>query len=120
MASKHLFPAPDVDGTTVAGDLDRGDAPSGSSSGKARPRFPDVPIPNAIDLPFVDAEQYLDTKRPFCVRVDGSHGGVLGALRALDEELRAAGYASIISHKKPVNWAGREVPPGNIGLYTHG
>jgi hypothetical protein len=127
--SKQLFPAPDVDGTTVAGDY-RDDAPTGpsklSSSSKAgsrspvKPRFPDVPIPDAAELPFVDAEQYLATKRPFCVRVDGARGGVLGALRELDAELTAAGYPSIFSKKKPVDWAGREVMPGSIGLYTRG
>jgi hypothetical protein len=90
---------PDIDGTTVRGGSQYGDDSFGDAS-KTIPKFIEKPSPraaklaandvsasDATHLPFVDAEQYLDTKRPFCVRIDAARGGVIGALRELDAEL---------------------------------
>lgn len=91
---------PDFDGTTVRGGSQNGDDAFGDGP-KTIPKFiakpspraaelaaNDVPASEAAHLPFVDAAQYLDTKRPFCVRIDASRGGVVGALTELDAELR--------------------------------
>jgi hypothetical protein len=90
----------DIDGTTVRGGTSQfGD--DANSPKSTTPKYMEKPSPRAAELaandvrasdvtqlPFVDAEQYLDTKRPFCVRIDPARGGVFGALKELDTELR--------------------------------
>jgi hypothetical protein len=124
MASTSL--RPDYEGTTIRGGSQHGDDDSKmipqhiDKSRAARTAANDIAVTATAQLPFVDSEEYLDKKRPFCVRISESRGGVVGALQQLDTELRQAGHPSIFSGKNPVNWTGRNVSPGEIGLYLHG
>ncbi|KAH9991862.1 hypothetical protein BJV77DRAFT_1004826 [Russula vinacea] len=56
--------------------------------------------------------------RPFVVLIKKT--GVIGALQELDGHLRTAGYNKILSKKKPSEWTGKEIAPGQIGLINHG
>lgn len=67
----------------------------------------------AEELPFVDSSAYLDTKRPFLVRIKDN---VRNALLELNEELIREGRTPLISKKKPGQLLGREVYSGAFGL----
>lgn len=108
-APSETFDGSTLYGGTVAGDRERPVNPTGKAPGpgpgkgrggsydapggrkRADAGDQDITASTVDDLPFVDAEQYLSTKRPFCVRLDPDRGGVVGALRQLDEELRSVG-----------------------------
>ncbi|KAJ7098150.1 hypothetical protein B0H15DRAFT_773252 [Mycena belliarum] len=47
-------------------------------------------------------------------------GGLIAALAALDKELIEYGRSSILSKKMPVQWMGKEITPGQLGLINHG
>jgi hypothetical protein len=97
MAFASSSARPDIDGTTAHGGSHYGEdslgdipktIPKVAEKSRAARIAHDVPANAAGDLPFVDSEQYLDSKRPFCVKIDNSRGGVVGALKELDTELR--------------------------------
>ncbi|KAI0261866.1 band 7 domain-containing protein [Gloeopeniophorella convolvens] len=99
------------DGTTVMdGPMNgsylraHGQSPGGKS---ADPSMPDKPIVNK----FTKMPDYFAEDRPFVVRIGKS--GLIGALQELDQHLRKA-------HKKPTDWIGKEIAPGQVGLINHG
>ncbi|KAL8279263.1 hypothetical protein RQP46_008300 [Phenoliferia psychrophenolica] len=55
---------------------------------------------------------------PFFHRI--GENGLVGALTALDDELRASGLEGILSKKQPWSWTGKTVSPGEAGLYSKG
>jgi hypothetical protein len=63
---------------------------------------------------------YLSVSRPFFVPITEAKGGLLGALRELDDQLESAGRNRILSKKRPTSWIGKTVEPGQAGLYSHG
>lgn len=67
---------------------------------------------------FAKTSDYFSEERPFVVLI--GKGGVIGALRELDEHLRNGGHSKIISDKNPTDWIGKEIAPGQIGLINHG
>lgn len=118
-SSTHImsnFGGDAFDGATAIGD-NNGPAMFATNSGNSnkKPSSPTgksgmVAPTNGIDaakLDWVDSSAYLNTKRPFCVKI-GSKGGVRGALEELNAELKAAGLPGIISKKRPHQLIGRE------------
>ncbi|KAG8855049.1 hypothetical protein FRB96_007244 [Tulasnella sp. 330] len=67
---------------------------------------------------FGDNLDYMDEKRQYFVRI--GEGGLLAALEKLDQELVQGGHQHLLSKKKPITWAGREVGLGQIGKINHG
>lgn len=55
---------------------------------------------------------YRSHNRPLLVRIDKE--GVVKALHTLNDELKAAGLAQLISNKRPHQIIGREVNPGSF------
>lgn len=113
-------------GTTVLGDSsDIGgdsnfhpnfskDTTSVSPKGKAPTRSNGAPA-----VKFDEQTNYLeDQSRPFFVVV--GKGGAIEALHKLDKQLQNAGQNRILSKKKPTDWIGREINPGQLGMINHG
>ncbi|KAI0692907.1 band 7 domain-containing protein [Cytidiella melzeri] len=73
---------------------------------------------HSTPLPFGENAEYLDQERPFCVSI--GKDGLIAALGKLDEQLRKSGKEHILSSKKPTDWIGREITPGQLGLINHG
>ncbi|KAI0717062.1 hypothetical protein C8Q76DRAFT_617747 [Earliella scabrosa] len=67
---------------------------------------------------FATAVDYMEEERPFFVKI--GKDGLIAALQKLDRQLRASGRVHILSTKKPTDWIGQEVTPGQIGLINHG
>jgi len=84
-------------------------------AGKSTTTYKDA---NKSKAPFVIAGDYMDDSTPYFVRVEKD--GVVAALQKLDLELRNSGQNHLISGKKPTDWIGREITPGNVGLINHG
>ncbi|PPQ64648.1 hypothetical protein CVT26_002738 [Gymnopilus dilepis] len=61
---------------------------------------------------------YTIQDRPFFVPI--GKDGVIAALEKLDSQLLGAGRTRLLSKKKPTDWTGREVVPGQLGLINHG
>ncbi|KAJ7063072.1 band 7 domain-containing protein [Mycena amicta] len=59
-----------------------------------------------------------NAERPFYVPIGA--GGVIAALETLDKQLKESGRVSIFSKKQPVQWTGKEIQPGQLGLINHG
>lgn len=70
----------------------------------------------ATDLSSNDAQKI--TERPFFVVI--GKGGLLAAIQELDTQLQQAGRTRLLSKKKPITWAGKEITPGQLGLFNHG
>jgi len=66
---------------------------------------------------FLQAD-YLQTDRPFFINI--GKDGLIAALKSLDNLLRESGRTHILSSKKPTDWIGKEITPGNLGLINHG
>ncbi|KAJ7715952.1 hypothetical protein DFH07DRAFT_862545 [Mycena maculata] len=62
-------------------------------------------------------DDYLK-ERPFYVPI--GKGGLIAALETLDQQLVEFGRSKLLSKKRPVQWAGREITPGQLGLINHG
>ncbi|THH00117.1 hypothetical protein EW026_g2372 [Hermanssonia centrifuga] len=62
--------------------------------------------------------EYMNTERPFFVTI--GKDGLIAALQKLDLELRNSGRTYILSHKRPTDWIGKEITPGQLGLINHG
>ncbi|KAH9836293.1 uncharacterized protein C8Q71DRAFT_761713 [Rhodofomes roseus] len=67
---------------------------------------------------FVASPEYHLNDRPFFVTIDKT--GLIGALQKLDQQLKQSGRSHILSRKRPTDWIGKEVTPGQIGLINHG
>ncbi|KAI0754187.1 band 7 domain-containing protein [Daedaleopsis nitida] len=67
---------------------------------------------------FAMGVDYMEEERPFFVKI--GKDGLIAALQKLDQQLRAAGRVHILSTKKPTDWIGKSVTPGQIGLINHG
>ncbi|EMD35680.1 hypothetical protein CERSUDRAFT_85643 [Gelatoporia subvermispora B] len=67
---------------------------------------------------FLRTEDYTLGNRPFFVNI--GKDGLIAALQKLDTQLKNAGMTHILSSKRPTDWIGREVTPGEIGLINHG
>ncbi|KAF8516339.1 band 7 domain-containing protein [Hysterangium stoloniferum] len=94
------------------------DLPLGSDgvyAGKSTTTYKDA---NKSKAPFVIAGDYMDDGKPYFIKVEKD--GVVAALQKLDLELRNSGQNRLISRKKPTDWIGKEITPGNIGLVNHG
>ncbi|PPR04948.1 hypothetical protein CVT24_010406 [Panaeolus cyanescens] len=87
-----------------------------SKENHATVEFP-TPAISAADMAFTTSDYSLHD-RPFFVPI-GKHG-VIAALEKLDQQLKAAGRASVLSKKDPTDWIGNEVTPGQLGLINHG
>lgn len=57
--------------------------------------------------------------RPFYFPIDPA-GGIIDALKKLDEDLRKKGGTSLLSKKEPIKLFGTEIKPGQVGLVNHG
>ncbi|EJF56795.1 hypothetical protein BD309DRAFT_926774 [Dichomitus squalens] len=92
------------------------------SNGKPRFHHEDPPLKKSqrqqSAANFVTAVDYMEEDRPFFVKI--GKDGLIGALQKLDGQLRNAGRPHILSTKKPTDWIGKEVTPGQIGLINHG
>ncbi|KAJ7684924.1 hypothetical protein DFH06DRAFT_1156894 [Mycena polygramma] len=64
-----------------------------------------------------NTDDYLK-ERPFYVPI--GHGGLIAALETLDQQLVEFGRNKILSKKLPVQWGGKEITPGQLGLVNHG
>ncbi|KAJ7172723.1 hypothetical protein C8R46DRAFT_1162085 [Mycena filopes] len=62
-------------------------------------------------------DDYLK-ERPFYVPI--GKGGLIAALETLDRQLAESSRNTILSKKVPVQWGGREINPGQLGLINHG
>ncbi|OCH86450.1 band 7 domain-containing protein [Obba rivulosa] len=67
---------------------------------------------------FLKPEDYTLADRPFFVNI--GKDGLIAALQKLDVQLKNDGRTHILSRKRPTDWIGREVTPGQIGLISHG
>ncbi|KAK7023770.1 band 7 domain-containing protein [Favolaschia claudopus] len=74
-------------------------------------------IPETLNTFSFTTDDYLK-ERAFYVPI--GLGGLIAALEALDEQLVQSGRSKILSKKRPVAWAGREITPGRIGLINYG
>jgi regulator of protease activity HflC (stomatin/prohibitin superfamily) len=61
---------------------------------------------------------YTVEERPFFVPI--GKDGVIAALEKLDRQLQDAGRTRLLSKKRPTDWTGKEVIPGQLGLINHG
>ncbi|KZT69996.1 hypothetical protein DAEQUDRAFT_235048 [Daedalea quercina L-15889] len=117
------------EGTVTSDSATAIDAPTSSTGWRreARRHSPDgytekldaghySPAPNKSNV-FRDLESHL-VDRPFFVTI--GEGGIIQALQKLDEQLKQSGRTHILSSKRPTDWIGREVTPGQIGLINHG
>ncbi|GAA6013043.1 hypothetical protein JCM10207_006150 [Rhodosporidiobolus poonsookiae] len=90
--------------------------------GSGQPRHDDPPAkpkPSFLaDAPSLAA--FASQGTPFFHTIEESSGGLLGALKRLDEELVAAGRDHLISHKAARQLIGRTIEPGCAGLYVCG
>ncbi|KAJ7219050.1 hypothetical protein GGX14DRAFT_434369 [Mycena pura] len=75
---------------------------------------PQIPI---VGNKFSLTDDYLK-ERPYYVPI--GKGGLIAALETLDKQLMESGRNSILSKKTPVQWAGKEIQPGQLGLINHG
>ncbi|GAA6039160.1 hypothetical protein JCM8097_000441 [Rhodosporidiobolus ruineniae] len=111
-------------GSTVIGDpfapqlygideLDAGD------KGKQRAGAPARKLTSFLDDP-PSLVQLQREGTEFFHQIDDANGGLLGALKRLDEELVASGRQHLISHKRGRRLFGRPIEPGQAGFYTHG
>ncbi|EIW54804.1 band 7 domain-containing protein [Trametes versicolor FP-101664 SS1] len=104
------------DGTTV---VDGHVSTVVSGNGKARFEEPFKPSAHkASAANFVSALDYMEEDRQFFVKIEKD--GLIAALQKLDRQLKNAGRGHILSRKKPTDWIGKEVTPGQIGLINHG
>ncbi|TFK87557.1 hypothetical protein K466DRAFT_586278 [Polyporus arcularius HHB13444] len=100
-----------VDGTTSASPhFTNGKAPISEEPHKTRLEYSAANFATAVD--------YMEEERPFFVKI--GKDGLIAALQKLDQQLRAAGRIHVLSTKKPTDWIGKEVKPGQIGLINHG
>jgi hypothetical protein len=83
------------------------------SNGKAK-QVKHVPITSKFDA----QPQDLEATRPFFVSI--GKDGVIAALQKLDGQLVHAGQSRLISRKKPTDWIGNQVAPGQLGMINHG
>ncbi|KAH8082803.1 hypothetical protein BXZ70DRAFT_958695 [Cristinia sonorae] len=93
------------------------------SSGEPGPSYkinhgnhPEIPMPHAAKL--TPTPDYTLTERPFFVLI--GKDGLIGALNKLDRQLQNSGHPHILSKKRPTDWIGKEINPGQIGLINHG
>ncbi|KAF9475052.1 hypothetical protein BDN70DRAFT_884159 [Pholiota conissans] len=61
---------------------------------------------------------YTVEERPFFIPIGPD--GVIAALEKLDRQLQEAGRTRLLSKKRPTDWTGKEVVPGQLGLINHG
>jgi regulator of protease activity HflC (stomatin/prohibitin superfamily) len=61
---------------------------------------------------------YVPEERPFFVLI--GKDGIIAALEKLDRQLKDSRRRGVLSKKKPTNWTGKEVIPGQFGLINHG
>ncbi|KAF8969857.1 hypothetical protein BDZ97DRAFT_2055545 [Flammula alnicola] len=61
---------------------------------------------------------YTVEERPFFIPI--GKDGVIAALEKLDQQLRESGRTRLLSKKRPTDWTGKEVVPGQLGLINHG
>ncbi|KAJ7470520.1 hypothetical protein FB451DRAFT_1253977 [Mycena latifolia] len=109
--------------STVVGDApatfrkDQRDAflkePSSSNTAHA----PQPAIPKVGNEFSFNNDDYLK-ERPFYVPI--GKGGLIAALETLDQQLVEYGRNKILSKKMPVQWMGKEITPGQLGLINHG
>ncbi|KAI0783708.1 band 7 domain-containing protein [Abortiporus biennis] len=66
---------------------------------------------------FLQAD-YMLTDRPFFIEI--GKDGLIAALQKLDLQLRNSGRSHVLSRKRPTDWIGKEITPGNLGLISHG
>ncbi|KAJ8520996.1 hypothetical protein ONZ45_g2256 [Pleurotus djamor] len=67
---------------------------------------------------FITADDYTVEERPFFVRI--GKAGLIAALQELDAQLVKSGRNKLLSSKVPVDWTGKEIAPGQVGLINHG
>ncbi|KAJ7752097.1 hypothetical protein B0H16DRAFT_1547425 [Mycena metata] len=85
-------------------------------NGKVAP--PHAPTNTKVGNEFsFTTDDYLK-ERPFYVPI--GKGGLTAALETLDRQLAEYGRNTILSKKMPVQWGGREINPGQLGLINHG
>ncbi|KAI0072143.1 band 7 domain-containing protein [Panus rudis PR-1116 ss-1] len=105
------------DGTTVVNGpssvAGNGNGALGSSSSKARSTHP-----NPVAADFLRTVDYLEGERPYFVGI--GKDGLIGALQKLDKRLKETQGSHILSRKRPTDWIGKEITPGQLGLINHG
>ncbi|KAF7440815.1 hypothetical protein PC9H_001163 [Pleurotus ostreatus] len=67
---------------------------------------------------FITTADYMSTDRPFFVPI--GKDGLIAALQKLDAQLIKSGRNKVLSKKAPVDWIGKEIMPGQVGLINHG
>ncbi|KAJ7109138.1 hypothetical protein C8R44DRAFT_801753 [Mycena epipterygia] len=85
---------------------------SSDSSPQTGPKIPKV----GNEFSFT-TDDYLK-ERPFYVPI--GKGGLTAALETLDKQLVEFGRNRILSKKMPVQFMGKEITPGQLGLINHG
>ncbi|GAA5917152.1 hypothetical protein JCM6882_003271 [Rhodosporidiobolus microsporus] len=111
----HTFVGSSANGTSSLDfstkPIDKGKRVDGSPPPRSKASFLD----NAPSLAALGT-----TRTPFFQTIDETTGGLVDAVKRLDEELSAAGRYHLISHKSAWRFMGRTTQPGCAGLYTNG
>ncbi|KAI8974856.1 band 7 domain-containing protein [Trametes punicea] len=110
------------DGTTVVdGHVSTAQSAVASGLGNGKGKHFEEPFKPARKegtVNFATAVDYLEEERPFFVKI--GKDGLIAALEKLNQQLMATGRGNVLSKKKPTDWIGKEVSPGQIGLINHG
>jgi len=104
------------DNSTVVGDATVRKDPREDLFLKEEPRGGKAKQKSVND--FVTADDYTLEDRPFFVTI--GKDGLIGALQKLDKQLVDYNRNKVLSRKVPVNWIGKEITPGQLGLINHG
>ncbi|KAK7685747.1 hypothetical protein QCA50_011093 [Cerrena zonata] len=67
---------------------------------------------------FVQTVDYLEEERALFIKIDKD--GLIAALQKLDKQLKNSGRTHILSRKRPTDWIGQQITPGEIGFINHG
>ncbi|KAJ7046536.1 hypothetical protein C8F04DRAFT_1060846 [Mycena alexandri] len=107
--------------STVVGDYnalrkEQQDTFAKPANGNAAP--PNAPTHTKVGNEFSLSQSQGAKERPFYVPI--GKGGLTAALESLDQQLAEHGRNTILSKKMPVQWGGREINPGQLGLINHG